>query len=148
MEVTPLCRKWQKTGLLDEHTSIEDKEIRANELELMYKRPIPTGKSIFSRLKEYETKFKVKFHIPNWVDSRFQERLLRFGVEFREKHPENPQLDLVDPYDSLTQTRVRESFAYDLIQIIDRHHEMYKDNLDIFPKFLTNLANRYKTNCV
>ena len=66
----------------------------------------------FKKLKEYEQQFKVTFKLPDWTHSRFQERLMRFGKEFK-------IYGLEDPGDKNTEISVRESFCEDLVKIIE-----------------------------
>lgn len=64
------------------------------------------------KLRKYEKQFKVKFKIPGWEDSAYQERLLRFGLEFQ-------QLALECPYDSKTQQAVQNSLIEDILKEIE-----------------------------
>ncbi len=64
------------------------------------------------RLNVYEKKFGRKYKIPSFGDSIFQERLLRFGQEYKD-------LGLESPYDKTTTNVVVESIMLDVIRHIE-----------------------------
>lgn len=62
-------------------------------------------------LADIEKLFKVSFSVPPWEHSRFQERLLRFGREFRDSN-------LECPYDAVTQKHIQQSFRDNIFRLL------------------------------
>lgn len=130
-----LVKKWGKAIPYPENTSYEEQLAIAKKQDQWARDQIDgrtsssTGARIpntySKKLRQYEQKFKVSFTLPDWTHSRFQERLLRFGKEFK-------VYKLEDVRDKDTEKGVRESFCEDLVRRIE-------DNLDN-PEYIKHLA--------
>lgn len=81
-----------------------------------------------NKLREIEHRYKIKFYIPGWSDSHYQERLMRFGREFK-------ALNLESPYDADTGRAIVESFAQDLWEEASKLESLRE---------LQGLCNRYR----
>lgn len=89
------------------------------------------------RLKQIEKEHKVKFHIPAWEHSAFQERLMRFGKEYRYH-------GLESPFDAKTERLVIESFITDFVQKYERNIEFWKQFPERVNLWIETLANTYR----
>lgn len=132
-----LIAKWGRAIAYAPNTSPEEQLATAKKHEQWAKnlidgRSSSTGAIIpntaSKKLKKYEQQFKVSFTFPPWPHSRFQERLLRFGREFR-------AYKLEDVGDKDTEKAVRESFCEDLVRRIE-------ENLDD-PEYVKHLAQSF-----
>ena len=89
-----------------------------------------------NKLQKFEKKFGLKFNLPTWSNSQFQERLMRFGEEFK-------VLKLESCGDSKTETEVRKSLASDLVRKIEEI-EQSDLNDDYIKKHINWLSKYYE----
>jgi|ERR1035437_4512429 hypothetical protein len=137
IETKVLIKKWEKAMPYPPNTSFEEQLEIAKKNEERAKKFIAGGSSstgciipttASKKLIKYEQQFKVSFTFPTWKHSRFQERLLRFGIEFK-------IYKLEDPKDKDTERAIRESFCEDIVRRIE-------SNLDD-PEYISRLSKSY-----
>jgi|ERR1035441_1617943 hypothetical protein len=133
-----LVKKWGMAILYPEKSSFEERLIIAKKNEEWAKQLIRGNSSTSTgcivpntasqKLRQYEKQFKVSFTFPAWSHSRFQERLLRFGREFK-------SYKLEDARDKDSEIAVRESFCEDLVRLIENHLDDHE--------YITHLAQSF-----
>lgn len=80
---------------------------------------------------EIISKYNLHNHIPPWGSSSFQERILRFGIEFKIGKFEDPR-----NYDCIN--AIRQSFLNDMIKFIKRNQHL---SFEILKRWI---STRYK----
>lgn len=75
---------------------------------------------------ELISKYNLSKYIPDWTHSRFQERIMRFGIEARLYHHFG---DEFDPRDSDCINLIRKSFTDDMVKWIRNNLDLSTDDI-------------------